>query len=70
MDRCSYDDDGDDGTRFSAGRHARLVVSAMSKIELHRVYIGTSILMIAIILTTIMICIWPEIALWLPSTMK
>ena len=46
------------------------VVSAMSKVELHRVFIGTSILMIGIILTTIMICIWPEIALWLPSTMK
>jgi C4-dicarboxylate transporter DctM subunit len=46
------------------------VVSATSKIELHRVYIGTSILMIAIILTIILICIWPEIVLWLPSTMK
>jgi C4-dicarboxylate transporter DctM subunit len=46
------------------------VVSAMSKVELHKVYIGTSILMIGIVLTTIMICIWPEIALWLPSTMK
>ena len=46
------------------------VVSAMSKVELHRVFIGTSILMIGIVLTTILICIWPEIALWLPSTMK
>jgi TRAP-type C4-dicarboxylate transport system permease large subunit len=46
------------------------VVSAMSKVELHRVFIGTSILMIGIVLTTIMICIWPEIALWLPSTMQ
>ena len=46
------------------------VVSAMSKIELHRVFTGTSILMIGIVLTTIMICIWPEIVLWLPSTMK
>ena len=46
------------------------VVSAMSKVELHRVFIGTSILMIGIILTTILICIWPEIALWLPSTMQ
>jgi C4-dicarboxylate transporter, DctM subunit len=46
------------------------VVSAGSKIELHRVYIGTSILMIAIFLTIILICIWPGIVLWLPSTMK
>jgi C4-dicarboxylate transporter, DctM subunit len=46
------------------------VVSAMSKVELQRVFIGTSILMIGIVLTTIMICIWPEIALWLPSMMK
>jgi tripartite ATP-independent transporter DctM subunit len=46
------------------------VVSAMSKVELQRVFIGTSILMIGIVLTTILICIWPEIALWLPSMMK
>lgn len=46
------------------------VVSATSKIELHKVFVGTSILMIAIILTTISLCIWPDIALWLVSTMK
>jgi C4-dicarboxylate transporter DctM subunit len=46
------------------------IVSATAKIELHKVYIGTGILMIAIVLTTILLCIWPEIALWLPSTMK
>jgi TRAP-type C4-dicarboxylate transport system permease large subunit len=46
------------------------VVSAASKIPLHKVYKGTSILMIAIILTTILIFIWPEIVLWLPATMK
>ena len=45
------------------------VVSATSKIELHRVYTGTSILMIAIVLTLILLFIWPEIVLWLPSAM-
>lgn len=46
------------------------VVSAVSKIELHRVFIGTSILMTGIVVTTIMICIFPEIVTWLPSTMR
>jgi C4-dicarboxylate transporter DctM subunit len=46
------------------------VVSATSKIPLHKVYTGTSILMMAIVLTTVLLCIWPGIALWLPSTMK
>jgi C4-dicarboxylate transporter, DctM subunit len=46
------------------------VVSAVSKIPLHRVFVGTSVLMLAIVATTVLICIWPEIVLWLPSTMK
>lgn len=46
------------------------VVSANSKIPLDKVFTGTSILMIAIILTTILVFIWPEIVLWLPATMK
>ncbi|MBN2062510.1 MAG: TRAP transporter large permease [Deltaproteobacteria bacterium] len=46
------------------------VVSAVSKIELHRVFVGTSILMSGIIITTILICIFPEIVTWLPSTMR
>jgi C4-dicarboxylate transporter, DctM subunit len=46
------------------------VVSGVSKIPVHKVYIGSSILMISIVLTTVIICIWPEIVLWLPSTMK
>jgi TRAP-type C4-dicarboxylate transport system permease large subunit len=45
------------------------VVSAVSKIPLHRVYIGTSVLMFAIIATTVLICIWPGIVLWLPARM-
>jgi len=46
------------------------VVSATAHVNLVKVYKGTSILMIAIILTTIMIMIFPQIALWLPATMR
>jgi len=46
------------------------VVSATANVSLVKVYKGTSILMIAIILTTIMIMIFPQIALWLPATMR
>jgi tripartite ATP-independent transporter DctM subunit len=46
------------------------VVSATAKIDLVKVYTGTSILMIAIIATTILLVIFPQIALWLPSTMR
>jgi tripartite ATP-independent transporter DctM subunit len=45
------------------------IVSGQSGIELHKVYTGTSILMIGIVLTIILLCIWPEVVLWLPSTM-
>lgn len=46
------------------------VVSATANVSLVKVYKGTSILMIAIVLTTILIMIFPEIALWLPATMR
>jgi tripartite ATP-independent transporter DctM subunit len=46
------------------------VVSATANVSLVKVYKGTSILMIAIILTTIVIMIFPQIALWLPATMR
>ncbi len=45
------------------------VVSATAKVKLMTVYRGTSILMIAIILTTILLCFFPQIALWLPARM-
>ena len=45
------------------------IVSATAKVDLMKVYKGTSILMIAIVLTTILIMFFPQIALWLPSTM-
>ena len=46
------------------------VVSATAGVDLVKVYKGTSILMIAIVFTTVMIMIFPQIALWLPSTMR
>jgi tripartite ATP-independent transporter DctM subunit len=46
------------------------VVSAAGKMELAKVYQGSSILIIAIVFTLVSIMIFPEIALWLPSTMK
>jgi len=46
------------------------VVSATANVSLVKVYKGTSILMIAIVLTTILIMVFPQIALWLPATMR
>jgi tripartite ATP-independent transporter DctM subunit len=46
------------------------VVSATANVSLVKVYKGTSILMIAIVLTTLLIMIFPQIALWLPATMR
>jgi tripartite ATP-independent transporter DctM subunit len=46
------------------------VVSSTANVDLLKVYKGTSILMIAIVLTTALLMIFPEIALWLPSTMR
>jgi tripartite ATP-independent transporter DctM subunit len=46
------------------------VVSSTAGVNLMTVYKGTSILMIALVLTTILIMIFPGIVLWLPNTMK
>ena len=46
------------------------VVSATGGVELTKVYKGTSILMMSILVTTFLLMIFPEIALWLPRTMK
>lgn len=46
------------------------VVSATANVNLVKVYKGTSILMIAIVLTTILIMLFPQIVLWLPATMR
>jgi tripartite ATP-independent transporter DctM subunit len=46
------------------------VVSANANVSLVKVYKGTSILMLALVLTTVLIIIFPQIVLWLPSTMR
>ena len=38
--------------------------------SLVKVYTGTSILMIALVLTTVLVMVFPQIALWLPNTMR
>jgi TRAP-type C4-dicarboxylate transport system permease large subunit len=46
------------------------VVSSSANVSLVKVYTGTSILMIALVLTTVLVMVFPQIALWLPNTMK
>jgi len=46
------------------------VVSATANVGLVKVYKGTSVLMIAIVLTTLLIMLFPQIVLWLPATMR
>jgi tripartite ATP-independent transporter DctM subunit len=46
------------------------VVSATAKVDLVKVYTGTGILTISLVLTIILIMIFPEIVLWLPATMR
>jgi tripartite ATP-independent transporter DctM subunit len=46
------------------------VVSSAGKMDLAKVYKGSGILIIAIVMTLVLLMIFPEIALWLPSTMK
>jgi C4-dicarboxylate transporter DctM subunit len=46
------------------------VVSSTAQVDLVKVYKGTSILMIAIVLTTVLIMIFPQLVLWLPATMR
>jgi C4-dicarboxylate transporter DctM subunit len=46
------------------------VVSANANVSLGKVYKGTSILIIALILTTVLIIVFPQLVLWLPSTMR
>ena len=46
------------------------VVSATAGVDLMKVYKGTSILMLALVATTVLLMIFPEIALWLPRTMR
>jgi tripartite ATP-independent transporter DctM subunit len=46
------------------------VVSANANVSLIKVYTGTSILMLALVLTTVLITVFPQLVLWLPSTMR
>jgi C4-dicarboxylate transporter, DctM subunit len=46
------------------------VVASSANVSLVKVYTGTSILMIALVLTTVILMVFPQIALWLPATMK
>jgi tripartite ATP-independent transporter DctM subunit len=46
------------------------VVSANANVSLVKVYTGTSILMLALVLTTVLIILFPQIVLWLPYTMR
>ncbi len=46
------------------------VVSSSANVSLVKVYTGTSILTIALVLTTVLLMIFPQLALWLPATMK
>ena len=46
------------------------VVSATAHVDLMKVYKGTAVLIVAIFLTTALVMIFPELALWLPRTMR
>ncbi|RWP49300.1 TRAP transporter large permease [Mesorhizobium sp.] len=46
------------------------VVGTTAGADLTRVYKGTSILTIALVVTTVLLIIFPQIALWLPATMR
>jgi len=46
------------------------IVSATAGVDLMKVYKGTSILMLSIVATTVLLMIFPQIALWLPATMR
>jgi C4-dicarboxylate transporter, DctM subunit len=46
------------------------IVSATAKVDLVKVYKGTSVLIIAIIITTVLLCFFPWLATWLPGKMR
>jgi tripartite ATP-independent transporter DctM subunit len=46
------------------------VVSATAGVDLMKVYKGTSVLMFSIVITTVLMMIFPQIVLWLPATMR
>ena len=46
------------------------VVSASGRVELGKVFKGSAVLMSAIVITTILLMVFPQIALFLPGTMR
>jgi TRAP-type C4-dicarboxylate transport system permease large subunit len=46
------------------------VVSASGNVRLEKVFTGTGVLITSIFITTALLMIFPEIALWLPATMR
>ena len=46
------------------------IVSATTGVDLMKVYKGTSILMMSIVLTTVLVMVFPQIAQWLLATMR
>jgi tripartite ATP-independent transporter DctM subunit len=46
------------------------VVSSSANVGLLKVYKGTSILMVALLLTTALVMAFPQLVLWLPNTMR
>jgi TRAP-type C4-dicarboxylate transport system permease large subunit len=46
------------------------IVSATAGVDLMRVYKGTGVLMLAILVTLLLVMAFPQIALWLPQTMR
>ena len=46
------------------------VVSATAGVNLMKVYKGTSILMLSIVITTVLLMIFPTIVTWLPEKMR
>src|SRR5215471_16098955 len=58
------------GLVFPPVRLVAFIVSATAAVDLMKVYKGTSILMLSIVITTVLLMIFPQIALWLPATMR
>jgi len=46
------------------------VVSAAAGVDLMKVYKGTSVMVLALVFATLLIMIFPQIALWLPGKMR
>jgi hypothetical protein len=44
--------------------------STTAGVDLMKVYKGTSILVLSIVITTVLLAVFPQIALWLPATMR